>query len=59
MWDLYDDDDIAAAEVDTLGDGTPLIAWSNQLNVMLENGATTTTTTATTTTTTPRTDRSS
>ena len=39
MWDLYADDEIATAAFDTLGRGTPQIAWSNQLNVQLENGS--------------------
>jgi iduronate 2-sulfatase len=35
---LYDEASIAVAQHPTLGNGTPLIAWSDQLNVMLENG---------------------
>ena len=37
---LYDEGSIAPAAQQTLGNGTPLIAWSNQLAVMLSNGTT-------------------
>ena len=38
MYDLYDEDSLNTATHDTLGEGTPLIAWSKQLTVALENG---------------------
>eukprot|EP01062_Namystynia_karyoxenos_P005426 TRINITY_DN118_c1_g1_i1.p1 TRINITY_DN118_c1_g1~~TRINITY_DN118_c1_g1_i1.p1 ORF type:complete len:499 (+),score=105.87 TRINITY_DN118_c1_g1_i1:74-1570(+) len=38
MYDLYNESAIAVAQHDTLGQGTPLIAWSNCLAVKLENG---------------------
>ena len=38
MWDLYNDTVINTATHDTLGEGTPLIAWSHQLTVALANG---------------------
>lgn len=38
MYDLYNDRDIAVAKHKTLPKDTPLIAWSHQLSVKLENG---------------------
>ena len=38
MWDLYDSDSIAVATHKTLPKNAPLISWSRQLNVALENG---------------------
>ena len=38
MWDLYNESEIAVASSPLLGEGTPLIAWSDQLDVMLANG---------------------
>ena len=37
---LYNEANIAPAVHKTLGNGTPLIAWSSQLIIMLENGTT-------------------
>lgn len=38
MYDLYDQSQIKVPTHKTLGEGTPLIAWSPELNVMLANG---------------------
>ena len=38
MYDLYDQSALAVAKHKTLPTGAPLIAWSDQLGVMLENG---------------------
>ena len=38
MWDLYNQSAIKVAEHKVLPTGTPLIAWSRQLGVHLENG---------------------
>jgi iduronate 2-sulfatase len=38
MYDLYNESEIAVAASPLLGEGTPLIAWSDQLNVELANG---------------------
>lgn len=38
MYDLYNDSTIAVATQKTLGQNTPLIAWSSQLSVQLQNG---------------------
>lgn len=38
MYDLYNTDDIRTATVDTFPPNSPLIAWSQQLRVALENG---------------------
>lgn len=38
MWDLYNTSDIAIPTHKVLPIGTPLIAWSKQLGVQLENG---------------------
>ena len=37
-YDLYNESDIAIATHKTMPMGTDLIAWSRQLNVVLENG---------------------
>eukprot|EP00656_Telonema_subtile_P036124 TRINITY_DN40092_c0_g1_i1.p1 TRINITY_DN40092_c0_g1~~TRINITY_DN40092_c0_g1_i1.p1 ORF type:complete len:459 (+),score=126.85 TRINITY_DN40092_c0_g1_i1:86-1462(+) len=38
MYDLYNESAIAVASQQTLGQGSPLIAWSSQLSVQLQNG---------------------
>ena len=38
MWDLYNSSAIAVPTHKTIPTGAPLIAWSNQLEVALENG---------------------
>ncbi len=38
MTALYDEDSIAVAKFPTLGTDTPLIAWSSEWDVMLQNG---------------------
>lgn len=38
MYDLYNQSSLAVAEYKVLGKDTPLIAWSHQLGVQLENG---------------------
>ena len=38
MYDLYDESSIALPRSKVLGEGTPLIAWSPELNVCLANG---------------------
>lgn len=38
MWDLYNSSEIAVPTHKTIPTGAPLIAWSNQLEVALENG---------------------
>jgi len=37
-WDLYNESQLLVAKNPTLGTGSPLISWSNQLDVMLANG---------------------
>jgi hypothetical protein len=38
MYDLYNQSEIAVARHQVLPKGAPLIAWSHQLTVSLENG---------------------
>jgi iduronate 2-sulfatase len=40
MYDLYNESAIDGPAFPVLGNGTPLIAWSNELTVMLANGTT-------------------